>query len=145
MPIEKIITGVDGREPSALAARRAAELASALGAELHITSAFGDFTRQELVLGGERIVLRSDLDAQKILDAVLRALRPDFPGLTIRSHPAEGKPAEALLAIADEVSADLIVIGNKGVQGPTRVLGSIARDVAARARCDLYVVHTHAR
>lgn len=46
---------------------------------------------------------------------------------------------------AEELDAEIIVIGNKRVQGIARILGSIARDVAAHAPCDVYVAHTHSK
>ena len=43
------------------------------------------------------------------------------------------------------VDADMIVVGNKRVQGAARILGSIASEVARKAQCDLHIVYTHAR
>ncbi|MFI5429021.1 universal stress protein [Aeromicrobium sp. UC242_57] len=57
----------------------------------------------------------------------------------------QGKPAAALVELAEETGADVIVVGNKRVQGMSRVLGSIAADVTRRAPCDVYIAHTHDR
>ena len=71
---------------------------------------------------------------------------PAHPGLAVTTAALEGKPGEALVRAADKLGAELIVVGNKRVQGVAgRVLGSIARDVASHASCDVYVAHTHAR
>ena len=47
-----------------------------------------------------------------------------------------------LVSEADRLEARLIVVGNRRVQGPARILGSIARTVAANASCDVYVANT---
>jgi nucleotide-binding universal stress UspA family protein len=44
---------------------------------------------------------------------------------------------------AARLEASVIVVGNKRVQGAARVLGSIAGDVAKRAPCNVFIVHTH--
>lgn len=138
-----IVTGVDGSEPAARAARTAANLAGALGAQLHVLSAYGKFESDRFASGTEEFVFTTADDAQRTADDTLQELRRDFPGLTITSAASEGKPGDALVRAAERLDADLIVVGNKRVQGLARVLGSIARDVAAHASCDVYVAHTH--
>lgn len=54
----------------------------------------------------------------------------------------KGKPADVLVEEAERLGAALIVVGNRRVQGPTRVLGAIATSVAHRAPCDVYIVKT---
>ena len=65
--------------------------------------------------------------------------------MLFRSSAAAGSPADVLLAKATELGADVIVVGNKRVQGVSRILGSVARKVAAEATCDLYIAHTTQR
>jgi nucleotide-binding universal stress UspA family protein len=60
----------------------------------------------------------------------------------IESSPIQGKPADALVEEAKRLGADLIVVGNRRVQGIGRVLGSVATDVAHHAPCDVYIVKT---
>jgi nucleotide-binding universal stress UspA family protein len=57
-------------------------------------------------------------------------------------HAAAGQPAEALTGVADREAADLIVVGNKGMKGARRVLGSVPNDVAHRATCSVLIVDT---
>ena len=65
--------------------------------------------------------------------------------MKIVPEAASGSPAAALVRAAREMDAEMIVVGNKRVQGFTRVLGSIARDVIAHAPCDVHVAYTHER
>jgi nucleotide-binding universal stress UspA family protein len=54
-----------------------------------------------------------------------------------------GEPADALLALAEEVGADLIVVGNRGMTGMRRyLLGSVADRVAHHAPCSVHIAHT---
>lgn len=143
--IKTIVTGVDGSPTAALAARKAAELATAAGAELHVISVYGKFAVERLPSGSEEFVFTTADEAVKNARSTVETLRGEFPSLRITAAPSEGKPAQALLKAAQHVEADLVVVGNKRVQGFARVLGSVARDVAAHAECDVYVAHTHER
>jgi nucleotide-binding universal stress UspA family protein len=140
-----VVTGVDGSETATLAAKKAARIAQALGNELVIVCAFGKFEAEEVQLGGEVYRFSNEESAAKVAGDVRRDVRNDFPGLRITSRAQEGGPADALLDVAEELDAELIVVGNKRVQGPVRVLGSIARSVAQKASCDVYVAHTISR
>lgn len=143
--VKTIVVGVDGSEPAAKAARKAAELAVALGAELHVLTAYGKFEMERYSSGTDEFIYSTERDAEAISGSATFDLRQEFPGLKLTTAAAEGKPGDALVKAADRLKADLIVVGNKRVQGITRVLGSVARDVAQRAKCDLYVAHTHQR
>ncbi|TSD65645.1 universal stress protein [Aeromicrobium piscarium] len=140
-----IVVGVDDSESASAAARKAAELALAFGGELHVLSAYGKFEAETFRSGSEEIHFTTEKDASDVASSVVAELRRDFPGLTLSYSPLEGKPGEALVQAAERLDADVIVVGNKRVQGIARVLGSIARDVAAHAPCDVYIAHTHQR
>jgi hypothetical protein len=44
--------------------------------------------------------------------------------------------------VAEEVHADLIVVGNRGMRGARRMLGSIPNHISHHAACDVLVVDT---
>lgn len=138
-----IVCGVDNSPTAATAARKAAELSIALGAELHLLSAYGKVESETVQVGSETILVSNEMEAERVVGAIAVELRKEFPGLEVVSTASEGRAGEALVAAAKRLDADLIVVGNKRVQGIARVLGSIARDVAAQAPCDVYVAHTH--
>lgn len=140
--IERIVVGVDDSASAFAAAQRAAELAGALGAELRVVSAYGKFEAETVELAGEEYSFSTEQNARELAESIGKRLRGEFPAARISASAEGGKPGEALVHVAGELAADLIVVGNRRVQGPVRVLGSIARDVAAHASCDVYVVHT---
>ena len=61
----------------------------------------------------------------------------------VRTHPVEADPAEAILNVAEETDADLIVVGNKGMTGARRfLLGSVPNNVSHHAPCSVIIVRT---
>ena len=140
--LSKIIVGVDKTESAYSAASRAAELAVALDADLWLVSAYGKFEAETLELGGEEYFFSNEQSASDLLKSVGQRIREEVAGVRVNTSAEEGRPAEALVNLEKRIGADLIVVGNRRVQGPMRVFGSIARDVAARTSCDLSVVHT---
>jgi|SRR5699024_1590220 len=151
-----ILTGVDNSAAALKAAKKAAVLADAFSSELHVVSAFRVNTintvrslqnthehEHEQVNAAYREIIDQQTDqAEAVALTVAKTLQSDFPELKIISKSVEGEPGEALVREAEKIDADIIVVGNKRVQGPARILGSIARTVASQASCDLHVVHT---
>ncbi|MGB0101873.1 MAG: universal stress protein [Nocardioides sp.] len=143
--MKTLVCGVDNSPTAAAAAGKAAELAVALGAHLHLVSAYGKVETETVEIRSETLVLSTDMEAERVAGAIAVDLRRRFPDLEVLPEAAEGRPGEALVSAARRLDADLIVVGNKRVQGIARVLGSVARDVVGHAPCDVYVAHTHHR
>jgi nucleotide-binding universal stress UspA family protein len=141
--MERIVVGVDDSASAARAAARAAELAAKVNADLHVVTAFGN-ARSEGVLAAraDEWLTVVGRDAEGTAARVAEALRVDAPDVRITSAAVHGKPHTVLLSEATRLQADLIVVGNRRMQGAQRVLGSIASAVAHRAPCDVYIVHT---
>lgn len=151
---QTILVGVDNSETALRAAQKAASLAAAFGAELHVVSAFSasmsesvrSMQSAQLSRGSmdayPRLIERYRENAEGIASTVAEALKLDFADVEMHSRAVEGSPAVSLVREAERLKADIIVVGNKRMQGPARILGSIARTVAAEADCDLYVVNT---
>jgi nucleotide-binding universal stress UspA family protein len=138
--MSSVIVGVDGSETAAEAASAAARLAAGLQLDLRVVFAYpADTDRTEPAYGE----LTTQAAAERVANEVATTLRAQHPGLTVTGDAEPGKPAEALVSVAERAKADLIVIGNKRVQGVTRILGSIAVDVIRKAPCDVYIAHTH--
>jgi nucleotide-binding universal stress UspA family protein len=133
-----ILVGVDGSDSSRRAAETAASLAASTGATLHVMMAAEDRDRpsEAQYVGDVRIQSRAEAIATEIADS-LTGTTPN-----VQASPAHGKPADALVQVATDIGADLIVVGNRRVQGIGRLLGSVAADVAQHAPCDVYIVKT---
>ena len=64
-------------------------------------------------------------------------------GVTARTYAREGDPADAILDVAEELSADLIVVGNKGMTGAKRfLLGSVPNKISHHAPCAVLIIRT---
>lgn len=149
-----ILVGVDNSETALKAAEKAASLTVAFNAELHVATAFNvDMTEtfQSVRSQNEtaamssayhRLVTQYAEEAKRTASGIAEKLRRSYPELKIVAKAVEGKPGTALINDAERLDVDLIVVGNKRVQGPGRILGSIARSVAAEAPCDIYIANT---
>jgi nucleotide-binding universal stress UspA family protein len=143
----RIVVGTDGSETAAEAVRQAADLAKLAGAQLSIVSAYAPVPKRRIE--GERQDAPSDVhheigpreDVNLILDAAAAAAKKE--GVEVQTHPVEGDPAEAILNVAEESGADLIVVGNKGMTGARRfLLGSVPNNVSHHAPCSVVIVRT---
>jgi nucleotide-binding universal stress UspA family protein len=76
------------------------------------------------------------------VDAILREaeVRAQDRGLTWASEAEEGDPAEVIVSLAAKHGADVIVVGNQGMQ--RRVLGSVPNSVSHNAECTVLIVKT---
>jgi nucleotide-binding universal stress UspA family protein len=144
---DRIVVGTDGSDTAAEAVRRAIELAKMSGGRLEIVAAFDPVSRTRV--REEQAELPGDVthavgpreDVHVILDAAVGEAKQD--GVEAEPHPREGDPADAILDVAEETNADLIVVGNKGMTGAKRfLLGSVPNKVSHHAPCGVYIVRT---
>lgn len=152
--MKTIITGVDSSQTALAAAEKAAALAVSFDADLYVFSAYSisSIVAMQTAKSGNMAVKTSDAyqrladnqsaAAQEAADSVAAILRDSWPTLKVTAVAVEGQPAEILVQQAERLDADAIVVGNKKPQGLQRMLGSISRNVAAAANCDLYIVNT---
>jgi nucleotide-binding universal stress UspA family protein len=139
----KIVVGSDGSETANAAVALAADLARQSGGELHLVTAMrssGGVAVPPAVSAadpGAGAVYRREA-AQQMHRDVIKGLQ----GIDVRSHVEGGAPADVIVKWADEVGADLIVVGSKGMQGPRRILGSVPNTVAHGAGCDVLIAKT---
>lgn len=140
-----IVVGTDGSPTALDALQRATELATALSATLHVVSAYRAKAVAEpapgeapLEYGDARLGARGDMEV--MLAGIKKRLTAG--GLKIEIHAINGDPVSALLGVARDSGAQLIVVGNKGMQGARRVLGSVPNSISHQAPCDVLIVNT---
>lgn len=145
---QAIVVGTDGSDTAGEAVRRAAALAAAFGADLHVVNAYKPpaivmATTAEPGLMPSAVVeweAAARDDSRQLLDAVARDLIGVGASVTTWALPTH--PATAILSVAEAVDADLVVVGNRGMQGKRRVLGSVPNHISHHAGCDVLVVDT---
>ena len=140
-----IVTGVDGSPSAAEAALTGARLANALGADLIVVCVYNKLDVDLIETDGREYVFTTEESARELAAESIRTLKVTYPALRASATTARGRPADGLLQVAERSNADLIVVGNKRVQGVARILGSIATDIAHKASCDVYIAHTYVR
>ena len=144
---KKVVVGTDGSESSYLAVDRAGELAADASATLVIACAYVPADPRSVShaadqLGADAYQIRGDNPAEDIVRTARD--RAMAAGATrVEARTVKGAPVESLIKLADELEADLLVVGNKGLSSLTgRLLGSVPADAARRATCDVLIVHT---
>ncbi|MFZ0044047.1 MAG: universal stress protein [Solirubrobacteraceae bacterium] len=133
---EPIVVGTDGTDHAERAVDRAGEIASAFGVTVHVVSAYSD-DRTPLVGAGRQ---GDQAHAQQHVDRAQERLSKH--GVESEGHLTNREAGRALVALADEQHAQMIVVGNRGMVGARRVLGSVPDHVAHHAHCDVVIVHT---
>jgi nucleotide-binding universal stress UspA family protein len=64
-------------------------------------------------------------------------------GVSVETYARQGDPADAILDVAEEQNADLIVVGNKGMTGAKRfLLGSVPNKVSHHAPSSVMIIRT---
>ena len=146
-----IVVGTDGSDGAAQAVHEAADLASVCpGSTLHIVTvqkpmAANAVASAELAtaapIGAE---LEWEAETRDHLEEMLAAVaeRVGDEGVAVETHARFGAPAEVLCDMAEQLGADLIVVGNRGMQGGRRFLGSVPNTVSHHAPCSVLIVDT---
>ncbi len=142
-----IVVGTDGSETANEAVRQAVDLAKAVGAKVQIVSAYepvsGQRIREERTQAPDDVQWsinpREDVDAT-LTDAAEVA---SDAGVEVERFARQGDPADAILDVAEETKADLIIVGNKGMTGARRfLLGSVPNKVSHHAPCSVLIIRT---
>ncbi len=141
------MVGTDGSETAAEAVRQAGELAKLAGAQLSIVSAYEPVSKRRIQSEQEgapadvQYEIGPREDVNLVLEAAAASAKKE--GLEVQTHPVEGGPTDAILNVAEETGADLIVVGNKGMTGARRfVLGSVPNNISHHAPCSVMIVRT---
>jgi nucleotide-binding universal stress UspA family protein len=137
---KNVLVGADSSKTALKAVRSAADLAAALGATLHIATAYKPESVRAPDLPAEFQYSVTTHPADLLLAELERI--GEHAGVKVEVHAATGDPAEAIVRVAKRIGADLIVVGNKGMRGAKRVLGSVPNSVAHHAECSVLIVDT---
>jgi nucleotide-binding universal stress UspA family protein len=144
---QTIVVGTDGSETAGEAVREAIELAKVVGATIELVSAYEPVSNQRLRDEARQAPedLQWMVNPREDVEATLRDAceRIKNAGVEVTTYAREGDPADAILDVAEERSADLIVVGNKGMTGAKRfLLGSVPNRVSHHAPCSVLIIRT---
>ena len=137
----KIVVGLDFSEMSDRALHVAVNLGRSAGtAELHLVHVLAP------PVGGAEFAPMVDIGEQTItirkqISELIETLGKAAPELVTFSHVLVGNPQREIPRIADEIEADLVVVGTHGRRGLNRALfGSVAEHVVRTCACSVLTV-----
>jgi nucleotide-binding universal stress UspA family protein len=139
-----VAVGTDGSDTADRAVEAALDLAERYGAKVVFISSYRPVDDQRL--RREQRDAPPDhhwrINPTEDVDGILREAeeRAEARGLAWASEAAEGEPADVLVALADKHEADVLVVGNRGME--RRVLGSVPNSVSHKANCSVFIVKT---
>jgi nucleotide-binding universal stress UspA family protein len=140
-----VVVGTDGSDSSLRAVDRAGSIAAGSGAKLIVTTAY--FPQNEDQRAAD--VLKDEgykMSGNAPIYAILREARDRAHAAgaeNVEERAIVGAPVDALVELAGEVKADLLVVGNVGLSTIAgRLLGSVPANVARRSQTDVLIVHT---
>jgi nucleotide-binding universal stress UspA family protein len=139
----RILLATDGSEEAQLAATTAADLAEKTNSELHVLTVGPDYPLYELPehpADFEDVLRKNRREAKEMLEQ--QAKQMEAAGVTINeTHLREGRAAEEIIQVAEEIGAGLIVMGSRGYGRLRRaLLGSVSDAVVRHAHCPVTIV-----
>ena len=140
---EKILVATDGSRDAASAARRAVGIAHAFDAELYLVHVVPISEPYHMsgtdFVEGPSLYEEDAERAQSLLDEQVRKINEAGGGVA-RTYLKTGEPDAEVVALAEDIGADLIVAGSRGKSPLRRPIGSVSSSIAAHAHCPVLVV-----
>lgn len=140
--ISKIVVGTDGSQTAQRAVAVAAELARRLDATLHVVHGYHPPATLEGV--GEVVAASASSTSSRwheVSEAVLdeTLADPALGGLRVERHSMAVGAWQGIVAVARDVEADMVVVGNRGMRGTGE---SVPDAVAVHAPCHVLIART---
>ncbi|SFP16280.1 universal stress protein [Amycolatopsis rubida] len=142
-----VVVGTDGSDSSFAAVDKAAGVAADAGATLVVVCAYHPASRQDVEraqdeLGDEAYQVVGSAPAEDSLQSA-RDRATKAGAKNIETVALEGQPVDTLRKVVKDREADLLVVGNRGLNTLAgRILGSVPSEVARKSGVDVLIVHT---
>jgi nucleotide-binding universal stress UspA family protein len=138
-----ILLATDGSAEAQLASTTAADLAEKTNSELHVLTVGPDYPLYKLPehpAGFEDVLRENRREAKEMLEQQAKMIE-ESGGTVKETHLREGRAAEEIVEVAEEIGAGLIVMGSRG-HGRLRraLLGSVSGAVVRHAHCPVTIV-----
>jgi nucleotide-binding universal stress UspA family protein len=142
--VKTVAVGTDGSDTAAKAVDFAIDLAKRYEARLVAISCYRPVPESRVLKDQEEAPqeIQWSINREQEVSATLSQVesRAHSAGLEVTTVASQGNPADVLVSQAAEQGADVLVVGNKGMQ--RRILGSVPNTVAHRADCSVVIVKT---
>lgn len=145
MDVNNVVVGYDGSECSQRAIDAALVVVNE-GGTVHLVLAYDAPSARQVsqAYAAVPVEFTSSIDLMKEPREALAqaAQRVADQGVTVVDHFVDDDPASAIMQMADEVSADMIVVGSRGLGRASQVVrGSVSTKIAHHAEVDFMVIH----
>ena len=147
---KQIVVGTDGSAGANIAVDTAIEMARLTGASLHVVYAHKLTNPYQVAAAAEvgfapAVLMESNeavhAEGQRVCDEAVE--RADRAGVRAEAHCVDGDPADALIKVAKDAEAELLVVGNRGMTGARRfVLGSVPNKLSHHCPASLLIADT---
>jgi nucleotide-binding universal stress UspA family protein len=139
-----VLVATDGSETASEAVRVATEMAQSFGATLHIANVYKAGGGATLKVPDMTMAVPEGIDRESVAATQTESIAAHArtKGVSVETHVVSGNVADSIVALADDNDIELIVVGNKGMKGLKRVLGSVPNDIAHSASCAVLIVNT---
>jgi nucleotide-binding universal stress UspA family protein len=142
-----IVVGTDGSETATRAVREAVAVAKAVGATVELVSAYAKESESRVRADARDAPqdVQWAVNPRRAVEATLSdaASIAQAEGVSVNTYARQADPADAILDVAEEQKADLIVVGNKGMTGAKRfLLGSVPDKISHHAPCSVMIIRT---
>lgn len=140
---ETVVVGTDGSKSSLFAVERAAKIAAAFDATLVIGCAYYENEAEaSKTLRQDSVTILGDHPAHENLKKAAE-IAEKAGATSVKTEVRSGAPVQALMKVVTDTKADLLVVGNRGINSLTgRLLGSVPADLARQSDCDVMIVHS---
>ena len=135
--LTKVLLATDNSPDAVLAARAAADVTLGMGAELHVVHVWYSVPTARL-----RAYMRGQLKAlgQEILEKGTQQVE-EAGGRVADAHLVEGRAADEILNLGQEIEAELLIVGSRGLGTVARIaLGSVSEGIVHNAECPVLVL-----
>jgi nucleotide-binding universal stress UspA family protein len=139
----RMLLATDGSEEAQLASTTAADLAQKTNSELHVLTVGADYPLYELPehpAGFEDVLRENRRETKEVLEQQAKRIE-ESGGIVNETHLREGRAAEEIVELAEEIGAGLIVMGSRAHSRLRRALmGSVSDSVVRHAHCPVTIV-----
>lgn len=146
-----IIVGTDLSESAQRAVEKAADIAASCDAKVHVVIAFkptfgamASSSVEAMAFGGDALQEAEATITKDLEESVGRIVGVlQKGGVSATGYAVPGDPAEVMLSMAEQLNADLIVVGSRGMGSAKRfLLGNVPNRISHHAPCDVLIVQT---
>jgi nucleotide-binding universal stress UspA family protein len=141
---KSVLVATDGSETAGEAVRIAVELAKTFGAKLHVVSVYQAGTKGARRISEMTGDYPGSVDSLSVADTLLEGIAANArtQGVETETYATSGTVADRIVSVAEDQQVEVIVVGNKGMKGAKRILGSVPNAVAHSAPCAVLIVNT---